>query len=556
MRCKERQRQTAPSSTTQYDIGSAGTKAAGNQKTAQYGDAAGQSGRAALYSSPSVVKPAIGNQKTTPYGGAATAPYSSPAAAKPTVQKHEKSPSELGEEALRTMLEDEGLLEPPEPEGNEAPAGRTFTTGVGRSDIIGLNANATRNAATGNGFSTAAGNAGEDAGPTPAAPEELLLAAAPDFAAAGIDTSVLQAGLTLGNTAKRLWDDTPIAPGMSVPLYLIEQGLNGAATGLENTWNGIIDFSQLGVNANLERQKQQAQQFSFLGGPYQMYADQITDTARSIQEALPEAAEGLRSHKAAEHAREIEIQNRKALSNEKRSGTLSKEQDSIQHEHKEWWEKPGASEPIDPDNPTYQAMNADLTDDDRAAGLSVVKINGEYYIDYTPAINTRLQEVEPYFRSHTIYDPRVIQDSKILLSNILWFISQVNEYGPWDIKVEDSWKMQFGNVHPLSNMSDPIAYNGQVVRAENLGNLTYGYLGRSMGWPAEILYLGAGVFNQIKLACDSTGAVITGEGDISACLNSWFKAITPFVYFDGSYGDGENDYEFIKQGVELYEAVH
>ena len=201
-------------------------------------------------------------------------------------------------------------------------------------------------------------------------------------------------------------------------------------------------------------------------------------------------------------------------------------------------------------------MNAVLTDDDRAAGLSVVKIDGEYYIDYTPVINARLHEVEQEFQSHSLCDSHTINDPELTLENIAWFIGQVNEYCPWDIKKENSWKMQFGNVRHLSDMSDPIAYNGQVVRAENLGNLTYGYWGRAMGWPAEILYLGGGVVNQLGSAWKLTKALVTDERDIWAWLNSLLNIIKPSVYSDGSYGDGENDYIFIKQGVELYDTVH
>ena len=539
---QEQQRQAAAGSAAQHDSGAAGMKAAGNRKTAQYGDAADRSGRAALYSSPFAVKPAIGNQKAIPYGGAAAAPYSSPAAAKPAIQKREKSPSELGEEAVRAMLEDEGLLEPPEPEGNEAPAARTFTTGVGRSDVIGADAYAARNAAPGNGFSTAAENVGEDTGPAPATPEELMLAAAPDFAAAGIDTSVLQAGLTLGNTAKQLWDDTHTAPGMPVSAYLLDRVGNTMDTVLEGAWNGIVDYAQAGVNADLERQKQQAQQFSFLGGPYQTYADQITDTARSIQEALPEAAEKFRSHKSAEQAQEIETQNYEALPNEKRSGTLSKEQDSIRHSpHEEWWEKPGASEPIDPNDPAYQALNAELTDNDRAAGLRVVKIDGEYYIDYTTVINTRLHEVEQEFQNHALLN------QELMWKNTEWFISQVTGNGPWDIKIADSWKEQFGNVHLPSYMGDTIAYNGQVVTPEKLGNLTYGYLGRAMGWPEAILCLAGGIYNQKELA-----DLATKEGKKWA----WINIFNPIVYCNSSYGDGDEDTLFVKMGVELYDSLH
>ena len=336
-------------------------------------------------------------------------------------------------------------------------------------------------------------------------------------------------------------------------------------TVLEGAWNGVVDYAQAGVNADLERQKQQAQQFSFLGGPYQTYADQITDTARSIQEALPEAAEKFRSHKAAEQAQRIEIQKvgrdlqndrGKALSSKETHDILNNKSDSTTHAQKEWWEEPGASEPIDPNDPAYQAMNAALTDDQRAAGLSVVKINGEYYVDVTIMINTRLQEVEQDFRNHGTHNPAIfypaIPNQGLRLANTAWFISQVKGNGPWDIKVVDSWEKQFGDILELKDMSKAFAYNGQVVTPENLGNLTYGYLGRAMGWSEEALCLGGGVVNQKNLAEEEAKGV---EGKIPQLITQ-LKFFNPSLYFDGSYGDEEKDTLFIKKGVELYEAVH
>ena len=355
------------------------------------------------------------------------------------------------------MLVEEELMDPKELDeclaSFEEPSTRTFTAGVGRSDIIGADAYAARNAASGAFPSAAANNTGEDADPTQAMPEWMALMLKQDSNYPGLTEFTNLVGPWVGDQAKQLWDETHVEPGMPVSAYLFDKVGNAMDTVLEGAWNGIVDYAQAGVNADLEQQKQQAQQFSFLGGPYQTYADQITDTARSIQEALPEAAEKFRSHKAAEQAQRIEIQKvgrdlqndrGKALSSTETHNILNNKSDSTTHAQKEWWEEPGASEPIDPNDPAYQAKNAELTDDQRAAGLSIVKINGEYYVDVTTMINTRLQEVEQDFRNHGTHNPAIfypaIPNQGLRLANTAWFISQVKGNGPWDIKVVDSWE--------------------------------------------------------------------------------------------------------------------
>ncbi|MBD5093020.1 MAG: hypothetical protein HDT26_01785 [Subdoligranulum sp.] len=355
------------------------------------------------------------------------------------------------------------------------------------------------------------------------------------------------------NGTKRLWEDTHIAEGLSSPLYGSEKGLSGAVMDLRGTWNRAATQSwENAGNGNLG--------YLFPSNYIPLPMFENSAAAQGNKQDLsniifpPMVNHAPNAANIQEH--EIEVQNAEsdlvkpendetapeseALPDKRRSDILNNKSDSKKHAP-EWWEVSGASETVDPNHPTYQAMNAELTDNDRAAGLSVVKIDGEYYIDYTTVINARLHEVEQEFRNHSIYNPRLAG------ANIAWFVSQVKGEGPWDIKVKDSWKMQFGNVRPLSRMDDTIAYNGQVVQPENLGNLTYGYLGSAMGWPAEILYLGAGAYNQKELA-----DLAKKEGEQWA----WLNIFNPFVYTDGSYGDGENDIPFIRQGVELYDAVH
>ena len=67
-------------------------------------------------------------------------------------------------------------------------------------------------------------------------------------------------------------------------------------------WGDIYKEGQMRqIAKQMEMQQmQQAQQFVWLGEPYQRNADLIANCAQTIQEALPEAAENLRSHRAAE----------------------------------------------------------------------------------------------------------------------------------------------------------------------------------------------------------------------------------------------------------------
>ena len=101
----------------------------------------------------------------------------------------------------------------------------------------------------------------------------------------------------------------------------------------------------------------------------------------------------------------------------------------------------------------------------------------------------------------TLITQRFVLFPAIKASNVLielgWFFTQVTHKGPWDLKVDESWKKTIG-INPIP------AYgaNKKDKFREDLGNITYGYLGKAMNFPDIIIYLGGGVAAQGKSLVD------------------------------------------------------
>ena len=69
------------------------------------------------------------------------------------------------------------------------------------------------------------------------------------------------------------------------------------------------------------------------------------------------------------------------------------------------------------------------------------------------------------------------------------FYKMVNHGAEWDLKVESSWKNTIGTAFP--GQATPIIYNGVQMKVEDLGNYTYGYLGRFFNFSLSLLYAGS-----------------------------------------------------------------
>jgi hypothetical protein len=148
------------------------------------------------------------------------------------------------------------------------------------------------------------------------------------------------------------------------------------------------------------------------------------------------------------------------------------------------------------------------------AGVKVGYKNGKYYYDYTVPINNMLERnlsecykhkfdthaevYEKYTKGLTMFGWFLIGDEldnqimNIYLSgmidSMIWFTSVVNNGCEWDIKRESIWKIQL-NV-PYLGISVNFIYEGELMNAEQLGNLTFGYWGTGIGFNESQLLTG------------------------------------------------------------------
>lgn len=132
-----------------------------------------------------------------------------------------------------------------------------------------------------------------------------------------------------------------------------------------------------------------------------------------------------------------------------------------------------------------------------------------------------------------------------ILGELAWFFKKVTHNGPWDIKRDVSWKKTIG-IEPIpaygvkGKPNEKFLFSGKKVDREELGNITYGYLGKAMKFPDTLLYLGGGVAAQGNSLCDM---IINSAKNLQELKPSY-------------YGDSKEDHECIEFGIQLYKQLH
>jgi RHS repeat-associated protein len=148
-----------------------------------------------------------------------------------------------------------------------------------------------------------------------------------------------------------------------------------------------------------------------------------------------------------------------------------------------------------------------VTTADRNAGVAVSRINGMLYKDFTNPIDKALINAEPEFKKHRL--------------DFGWFKDQVNHGKPWDIKVPESWNKTIADDTFPGRYDTKIVVDGALRTPEELGNMTYGYLGTAAGFRQWVLLAGGDY----------------ADGGIWGVITS---------------SDSATDKEFIKLGVQWY----
>ena len=143
------------------------------------------------------------------------------------------------------------------------------------------------------------------------------------------------------------------------------------------------------------------------------------------------------------------------------------------------------------------------TDIDR--GVKIITIDGDQYIDVTSPIYTALKQYEDEFS--------VIEDTLLVLQ---YFYSIVNHGAVWDIKRPAKWKETIGTTYP--NFNKNVIFNGEFFTPEDLGNITYGYIGARLGIGLPILGVGSYVAAGLPLWGNDFTNEMIDQIKVAICL--------------------------------------
>ena len=178
-----------------------------------------------------------------------------------------------------------------------------------------------------------------------------------------------------------------------------------------------------------------------------------------------------------------------------------------------------------------------LTDEMKKAGVKIVTKNDVQYYDFTEVIKEMLTNNAEICKEHRpkMSGTQMLSNAAIALQ---WFHNKVNHNADWDIKMPKHWIEQFPalkdfDVKDDKNNFNKFIFEGELITAEDLGNITYGYFGRSMGFGDTLLYAGGGY------------AAVGNNADDK-------RVYDPSAY----YGDTKQDHNMIEKGIDLYNAYY
>ena len=177
-------------------------------------------------------------------------------------------------------------------------------------------------------------------------------------------------------------------------------------------------------------------------------------------------------------------------------------------------------------------------------------IRGTYregLLDYTDTINEMLERERRNYEMVNIAANVIggVIDSSFIKTGV---VTEAIKYGHFyweertggrlDIKNERQWNMVFNNNPQYPGGTEvPFLYNNEVITPSQLGNIAYGYWGKSLGFSDETLFYGGG-FARLKK-----------EGKLS---DNIYNRLVTDIY----YGDMPEDIEDIMKGIELYNKQH
>lgn len=173
----------------------------------------------------------------------------------------------------------------------------------------------------------------------------------------------------------------------------------------------------------------------------------------------------------------------------------------------------------------YYYTDIQLTDEDIAAGIKIVMVDGKAYKDVSAPINSALYDIKK--------QAELVKAGKVVVDGVgqgvtgyaasrAWFISKVYHRADWDIKREAPWNDTIGKgTYPGSGTK--VYYFGALMTPEELGNYTYGFIGAALGAPLPELYAGSWVAAGLPVSGDELAGEFNDWPAIEKGFNAYFK---------------------------------
>lgn len=122
---------------------------------------------------------------------------------------------------------------------------------------------------------------------------------------------------------------------------------------------------------------------------------------------------------------------------------------------------------------TWESMGLIFrTQADTSAGVEIVTIGLKQYFDISKPVTSAVEASKSEFAKHHL--------------DINWFIKKVKNAGEWNVKRDAAvWAKTLGISENSYNTT--MIFYGRHVVIDDIGNITYGYLGKAAGFPAVIL---------------------------------------------------------------------
>lgn len=158
------------------------------------------------------------------------------------------------------------------------------------------------------------------------------------------------------------------------------------------------------------------------------------------------------------------------------------------------------------------------TQQDIDAGVEIINGGVKQYFDISVPVTTAVLNSKSDFENHKL--------------DIDWFIGQVKNQGRWNVKRNAQvWSDTLGI--STNSYNKTVFFYGRPVVIDDIGNITYGYLGKAAGFPSAVLKGGSMGYHILNHGMTEFKNEFLDEGYIQLGVD-WYEGKEIQVRFDAS----------------------